>query len=133
MDLYPQGISFDEHNLWVELANGRHVRVGLHWLPRLENASAVVRLNYEISPFGIHWPQLNESITLPWILTHLPLGFRQPLEPLIGTLAQGYLRSGRAINWRDIAQVMNENGFTRYHGIPWHPSELKEKLYETGD
>ena len=35
----------------------------LSWFPRLQNATIEQRENYELSPFGIHWEELDEDLS----------------------------------------------------------------------
>jgi hypothetical protein len=35
----------------------------LSWFPKLLNASDQERLNYKLSPFGIHWENLDEDLS----------------------------------------------------------------------
>ena len=62
--------------LVVELADGRVVSVPLHWYPRLAEATATERLQWEsIGPgIGIHWPAVDEDISVEGLLRGLPSG-----------------------------------------------------------
>jgi len=40
----------------------------LAWYPRLQQASPAERANYEIMPMGIHWPDLDEDLTIAGML-----------------------------------------------------------------
>ncbi len=59
-------LSFDDNNLWVELADGRKLGVPLAYFPRLLNASQKQREKYEISGggIGLHWDEINEDISV---------------------------------------------------------------------
>jgi hypothetical protein len=57
----------DSH-LVVQLDDGRQIMSPLDHYPRLLAASAVERQGFEISPFGIHWPALDEDIGLSGML-----------------------------------------------------------------
>ena len=56
--------------LVVELADGRSVSVPLKWYPRLAEGRPGERKNWElIGPgIGIHWPQLDEDISIEGLL-----------------------------------------------------------------
>jgi hypothetical protein len=59
-------VSFSERNLVVELDNGRSTP--LSWYPRLRLASEDARMNYEISPLGVHWLELDEDLSVAGML-----------------------------------------------------------------
>ena len=63
-------VSFDEDYLHCELTDGRKVSVPLAWYPRLLNASAQQRQNYQIigGGYGIHWPELDEDLSVKGFL-----------------------------------------------------------------
>ena len=62
--------------LVVDLADGRTVSVPLQWYPRLAEATAAERRHWElIGPgIGIHWPAVDEDISIEGLLRGLPSG-----------------------------------------------------------
>ncbi|MEX2286298.1 MAG: DUF2442 domain-containing protein, partial [Planctomycetaceae bacterium] len=56
--------------LSVELSDGRAISVPLAWYPRLTHATAVERQNWRMvgSGQGIHWPELDEDISVENLL-----------------------------------------------------------------
>ena len=60
-----------ETALQVRLADGRELSVPLEWFPRLRNASAAARGEYRLvgGGIGIHWPQLDEDLSVAGLLT----------------------------------------------------------------
>lgn len=54
----------------VTLSDGRSLSVPIVWFPRLANASTSERADYELlgSGEGIHWPQLDEDISVAGLL-----------------------------------------------------------------
>jgi len=62
--------------LIVELEDGRTVSVPLQWYPRLAHGSPSERQRWElIGPgLGIHWPALDEDISIDGLLKGLPSG-----------------------------------------------------------
>ena len=62
--------------LVVELQDGRTVSVPLRWYPRLVHGSPRERQRWElIGPgLGIHWPALDEDISVDGLLRGLPSG-----------------------------------------------------------
>ena len=64
----PIGISFAENKMHVELSDGRTLGVPLSWFPRLLDASREQLENYELSPLGLHWEELDEDISIAGLL-----------------------------------------------------------------
>jgi hypothetical protein len=61
-------VSFSEGNLVVELEDGRSISTPLNWYPKLLLASQEARMNYEISLLGVHWPELDEDLSVAGML-----------------------------------------------------------------
>lgn len=63
-----------EDELVVVLTDGRTLSVPLAWFPRLANASARQRSKYELlgNGSGIHWPMIDEDISLSGLLMGNP-------------------------------------------------------------
>ncbi|MCG6657606.1 DUF2442 domain-containing protein [Halomonas campisalis] len=68
MNISPKRVTFDADSFWVELSDGRTIGVPLAWYPRLLNAPLEQLANYELSPRGIHWDDLDEDISVEGIL-----------------------------------------------------------------
>ena len=58
-------VRLDEHSLSAHLADGRVITVPLAWYPRLMDATAEQRENWQIAGggFGIHWPERSTRIS----------------------------------------------------------------------
>jgi hypothetical protein len=65
-DPLARDVTFDEDNMWVELADGRRLGVPLAYFPRLLNATRKQRENFVISGggLGLHWDELDEDISV---------------------------------------------------------------------
>lgn len=64
-------IRFDKHFLLISV-DGRELRVDLRRHSRkLAAADDVLRMNFEVSPsgYGIHWPSLDEDLSLDGMLS----------------------------------------------------------------
>lgn len=63
-------VTFGPDEIIVEISDGRTVSTPLAWFPRLASATPKQLDNYEISPsgYGIHWPDLDEDISVKSIL-----------------------------------------------------------------
>ena len=55
---------FDKDYIFVQTDVGHIFGNPLSWFPRLQNATPTQRANFEISPFGIHWEELDEDLSL---------------------------------------------------------------------
>ena len=64
------GVSVTEDALKVDLDDARTISVPLVWYPRLWHATPQERDNWEISGagYGIHWPDLDEDISVKGLL-----------------------------------------------------------------
>ena len=63
-------VSFDPEMLQVSLSDGREIRVPLEWFPTLRDASPEERLHWRLigKGIGIHWPGLDEDLSLEGLL-----------------------------------------------------------------
>ena len=63
-------VSFVDEVLQVFLSDGREIRVPLEWSPKLRDASAEERLHWRLigKGIGIHWPDLDEDLSLEGLL-----------------------------------------------------------------
>jgi Protein of unknown function (DUF2442) len=77
----PVQASCTDTELIVTLANGQKIVTPLWWYPRLLNATSGQRANYELSPFGVHWPDVDEDLSIEGMLVgSKAVGAKQP-EP----------------------------------------------------
>ena len=67
-DLRARAVEFTASELVVTLADGRKIATPLDWYPRLKSAKKAARMNYEIMPMGIHWPGLDEDLSIAGML-----------------------------------------------------------------
>lgn len=71
-DLQATSVEFTTADLIVTLADGRKIVTPLKWFPRLLRASAADRANYEIMPMGIHWPSVDDDLSIAGMLKGRP-------------------------------------------------------------
>jgi len=64
----PIAAECDDRRLTVTLADGRVIQTPLWWYPQLLAATAVQRSQLELSPLGIHWPEIDEDISVASML-----------------------------------------------------------------
>jgi hypothetical protein len=64
----PIGVECDDRSLTVRLADGRVLQAPLWWYPRLLAATPDDRARFEMSPLGLHWPGIDEDISIASIL-----------------------------------------------------------------
>ena len=78
MSISAKAVHFDDVNMWVTLSDARTLGVPLAWFPKLMHATATQRENFELSPRGIHWDELDEDISIDGLIagrgdvTHRP-------------------------------------------------------------
>lgn len=72
-------VEFTQHDLIFDLSDGRTVSVPLAWYPRLLNGTPQERENWRLigGGEGIHWPDLDEDISVENILFGSPSGESQ--------------------------------------------------------
>ncbi len=64
-------ISFEEDVLQVFLSDGREIRVPLEWFPKLRDAPPEARRHWRLigKGVGVHWPDLDEDLSLDGLLS----------------------------------------------------------------
>lgn len=74
-----QNVSLTEAALVVELIDGRTITVPLTWYPRLVHSTPAERANWRLigEGEGLHWPELDEDISVEGLLAGRPSGETQ--------------------------------------------------------
>jgi hypothetical protein len=67
-DARPVEVVCGAEHIAVTLGDGRVLQAPLWWYPRLQAASPAQRENVELMPMGIHWPGIDEDISIASIL-----------------------------------------------------------------
>lgn len=57
-----------DDSLIVDLEDGRQISTPLVWYPRLVHGTPAERNNVEIGHYGIHWPDLDEDLSIKGLL-----------------------------------------------------------------
>jgi hypothetical protein len=67
-------VACSEDKLIVDLADGRSISVLLAWYPLLLRATALERDHWQIAGagFGIHWPDVDEDLSVEGLLRGAP-------------------------------------------------------------
>jgi len=73
----PQSIWFQDESIFIKMPLGEQHSMPLKWFPRLLNASPAEREKFELSPFGIHWPDLDEDLSFEGFFTYSPPNFEK--------------------------------------------------------
>lgn len=63
------GVLVDDSLLLIRFGDGRVLAVPRGWFPSLMAANLEDLKNYTLSPFGIHWPSLDEDISVDGLLS----------------------------------------------------------------
>jgi hypothetical protein len=76
---HAQQISVTDEALIVDLVDGRTVSVPLGWFPRLVHGTVEERNHWRLigRGEGIHWPDLDEDISVANLLAGIPSGESQ--------------------------------------------------------
>ena len=79
MDSAAAGVRVSHDTLTVELADARLISVPLAWYPRLAHATPDERCNWRLigGGEGVHWPDLDEDISVEGLLAGRPSGESQ--------------------------------------------------------
>ena len=74
-----QNVTITEETLTVELSDGRLISVPLAWYPRLVHGTREERGNWRLfgAGEGIHWPELDEDISVENVIFGQPSGESQ--------------------------------------------------------
>lgn len=67
-DLRARSVEFTAAELVVTLSDGRRIATPLDWYPRLKRATPAQRARFEIMPMGVHWPDLDEDLSIAGML-----------------------------------------------------------------
>lgn len=67
-DARPREVRVTVDTLSVDLADGRTISVPLQWFPRLLHGAVHERNHFELTRSGIHWPDLDEDISVDGLL-----------------------------------------------------------------
>jgi hypothetical protein len=72
-------VSVSEESLTITLADGRTVSAPIAWYPRLFHATPAERAEWRLigDGQGVHWPQLDEDISVQNVLAGQPSGESQ--------------------------------------------------------
>ena len=78
-DSFAKDVRLSGDTLSLDLADGRTVSMPLDWYPRLLHATEEERGNWRLlgQGMGIHWPDLDEDISVEGILLGKPSGESQ--------------------------------------------------------
>ena len=82
MTFLPEPLSarFTDDTMSVDLDDGRTITVPLAWYPRLSHATVEQRLDYDLSPGGVHWEAIDEDISVEGMLAGRGDMTRSPLK-----------------------------------------------------
>jgi len=77
--LFAKSVEVAEDYLVVDLEDGRKLSVPLAWYPRLQAGSAAERNNWRLigRGEGMHWPDLDEDISVKALIAGKPSGESQ--------------------------------------------------------
>lgn len=65
-----EAVWFQGERVFIRTESDEERSMPLGWFPRLYNASLTERERFELSPFGIHWPGLDEDLSFEGFFTY---------------------------------------------------------------
>ena len=73
-------VSVTDEAVQFELSDGRTVSAPLAWYPRLAHATPAERAHWRLvgRGAGVHWPDLDEDVSVEGVLAGRPSGESQP-------------------------------------------------------
>lgn len=73
-EIYAKAVQFTSDELIAVLDDGRTITVPLSWYPRLLHGTEIERNNWRFigDGEGIHWPDLNEDVSIQGLLEGIP-------------------------------------------------------------
>jgi hypothetical protein len=77
----PVGVEITEAEVIVHLADGRTITTPLVWYPPLLNATVEQRQKFVLGPAGIHWPDVDEDLSVAGMLAGVKPTYRWLAEP----------------------------------------------------
>src|SRR5450756_894622 len=96
-DALAQSVSVSDDALVAELVDGRTITVPLAWFPRLAHGTPAERANLRLiaGGEGIHWPDLDEDISVESLLAGRRSGERrESIERWLAALNEARKRRG---------------------------------------
>ncbi len=64
----PVDVRVTKDTLCVDLSDGRTISAPIVWFPRLLHGTPKERAKFELGHFGVHWPDLDEDISIEGLL-----------------------------------------------------------------
>lgn len=104
---------FTDKYVFIETETGETGKLPIEDFPRLKNATRKQRENYIISAFGIHWPELDEDLSIDGFFNYVPLPqteIRRKLGKILNMVSMSYIAShyfGKSRAW--LYQRINGN------------------------
>lgn len=67
-------VRVDDRQLVADLSDGRQIAAPIRWYPRLHAATPGQRANWRLvgQGYGVHWPDVDEDVSLDMLLRGLP-------------------------------------------------------------
>ncbi|WP_291036859.1 DUF2442 domain-containing protein [Dyadobacter sp. 50-39] len=70
MEIEIKAVWLQGDSIFIQTVSGEERSQPLKWFPKLLNASLAERQRFELSPFGIHWPSLDEDLSFEGFFTY---------------------------------------------------------------
>ena len=66
---YPVAVEYHDHMIWITLKDGRVIGAPTGWFAWLAGATPDQQSHYELHPFSIYWPDLDDGIDIEALVT----------------------------------------------------------------
>lgn len=71
MEIEIKAVWFQDDSIFIQTKSGGERSQPLKWFPKLFNASLAQLQKFELSPFGIHWPNLDIDLSFEGFSSYL--------------------------------------------------------------
>jgi hypothetical protein len=106
LDVEATAARVTDDSLLVELEDGRTISCPLAWYPRLLHAKRRDRNKIEVSGLGLHWPQLDEDLSVRGII----LGRKSGESPESFKFWLDNYKEGRKVTLEDFVKSRRSGG-----------------------
>jgi excisionase family DNA binding protein len=110
----PVAVATRDGKLWVTLKDGRVIGTPLDWYITLSNATPEQLANYELMVDGIHWPDLDEDLSVDAMLRGRRPAWPGSIQEWQDRLEEVRREREEAADWMTPPQVAARYGLSRF-------------------
>jgi excisionase family DNA binding protein len=113
----PVSVQFTNTQLVVTLHDGRTIGTPLEWYLTLSHATAEQRANYELMIDGIHWPDLDEDLSIDGMLMGRRPRWPATVDEWQRHLAELREHAEEVMTVQEVAQAFGKSRYTVHAAI----------------